>query len=188
MEGRCIIEAETAQPAAVLRWRTGPLGCLFPVCVIASVFFGAAAFLPALADNLSDGRMGALFAWSAHVSVAGVNLPLLVLALAFGWETIRMGWQWVDEVAFTATAQALVPHRSLRMKPMRWEDIRDVRVAPYRRSRGLFIQLRNGRGKTVGGVETEGEAVERFLQEVRRRIGPDREQAAKADVNGRRSS
>jgi hypothetical protein len=154
-----------------LRWRTGALGCLLPVMVLATALFGLAALRPELVAEMADQRRGGWLAWTAAVTVAGVNLPVAAIALYLAWETFRFGWRWADQVAVTAGDFGLVPHRSTFLPPMPWAEIEDVRFVRIGRAPTLLVQLRGGRSRAIRGVDNEGEAAERFAAAARERVG-----------------
>lgn len=155
MEGRYISEPGKSGSVDRLRWHRG-VGCLLPLIVFASVLFAIAAFSPALVEDLADGRRGDILRWTAAVTVAGVNVPVALAALWLGWETFRFGWRWADEFAVVATPLGLVPHRSTWARPIAWEEIVDVRYMRIHRAHALMIVLRNGRVRTIRGVDGEG--------------------------------
>lgn len=153
-----------------LRWRTGAIGCLFPLMVAATVLFGGAALRPSLAADLADERRGQLIAWTSELTMAGVNVPLALLACYLGWETFRFAWRWIDEIAVAATPEGLVPHGSLFMKPIAWRDVADIRFIMSGRAPGLLISLRDGRQRAIRGVDDEAGAADRFLEAARLRM------------------
>ena len=144
------------------------------------MLFAAAAFRPALVAELVQQRRGALVEWSSAVTVAGINLPILLLALWLAWETVRFGWRWADEVALTAGPEGLVPHRSLYMRPMPWADVRDVRFVELGRAPSILVTLANGRTRAVRGVDNDDGAAERFAAAVRERLAAQALQPASA--------
>lgn len=153
-----------------LRWRTGAIGCLLPLLVLTTTLFAFAATRPSLAAELADERRGHLIAWTSSLSAAGINVPLALLALYLGWETIRLAWRWIDEIAVAATDRGLVPHRSLFMRPIAWAEIADVRFVRLGRAPSLLISLREGGSRSIRGVDNEGGAAEHFAASARRRL------------------
>ena len=157
-----------------VRWRTGLIGCLFPFLAMATLLFAVAAFRPELVAELATERRGGWLEWTSAVTVAGINLPLALLALYLAWETFRFGWRWADEVALTAGTAGLVAHRSLLMRRIAWDELRDIRFVQLGRAPSLLIELRDGRSRAIRGVDNEDGAAERFAAAVRSRMEGDR--------------
>jgi hypothetical protein len=159
-------------PVELLRWRTGALGCLLPLVVAATLLFAIAAIRPTLAADLADERRGALIGLTSGISVAGVNVPLALLALYLAWETFRFGWRWADQIAMAATDRELLPHASLFMKPISFSEVQDVRFITIGRAPSLLVVLRTGGSRTIRGVDNQEGAAERFAAAVRERLSP----------------
>lgn len=156
-------------PVEQVRWRTGLIGWIFPLLVTTALLFGVAAFRPEMVAEAAAGRRGAMLAWTSAVTVAGVNLPLALFAFYLAWETFRFGWRWADEVALTAGPEGLVPHGSLLMRRIDWDEVCDIRFVQIGRAPSLLIELRNGRSRAIRGVDNEDGAAERFAAAARSR-------------------
>ena len=169
MEGGSVPDPADEARAATLRWRTGMIGCLLPLMLLATILFGLAAFRPALVAELAGQRRGGWLIWTQSVSWAGVNLPVAALALYLAWQTFRFGWRWADRVAVTADGFGLVPHRSTFLRPMAWAEIEDVRFVRLGRAPALLVRLRGGGARTIRGIDNEDGAAERFAEAARKR-------------------
>ncbi|MCH4892228.1 hypothetical protein GO308_03760 [Sphingomonas sp. SFZ2018-12] len=149
-------------PLAVLRWRTGVIGCLVPVLAGACVLFALAAVDSSIADELADGRGGVWIRATSVAVIAGINVPLALLTLYLSWETFRFAWRWADEIAVEATSSGLRLHGSVFVKPLAWNEISDVSYGLVNRAPSLLIKLRNGSVKHVRGIDNDSGAAERF--------------------------
>ncbi|PTQ12040.1 hypothetical protein CLG96_05535 [Sphingomonas oleivorans] len=165
-----MMEVSPPEPIMTLRWRTGLIGFLLPIMGGGVVMFGIAAFKPSLAAELADGRRGAWISATSEMTFGGVNIPLALLALYFGWEFFRFGWRWADEFAVRATTVGLVPHRSTLIKPIPWGEIADISYSQFGRASSLVIKFRDGRSRIIRGVSNDGGAAESFAVYARNRI------------------
>ena len=154
-------------PASQLPWRTGLIGCLLPILIICCVTFGIAAFDHSLAQDIADSSRGSFLKWTEGMTVRGINIPILLLALYLAWETFRFGWRWADEIAVEATDVGLVPHRSTLMRPIPWREVYDVKFATDRKAHSLFIRLHDGSTKIIRGVSKDEITCEKFEAHVR---------------------
>lgn len=145
-----------------------------PLLALAAILFGIAAFRPALVLELAEGRRGGWLEWTSAVTAAGVNLPVALLSFYLLFETFRFGWRWADEEAARIGTRALIPHRSLLMRPIRWEEIADLRFVELPRGHTqvptLQIDLADGGRRLIRGVDNEGGAAERFAALGRERL------------------
>ncbi|HYJ51775.1 MAG TPA: hypothetical protein VEW04_01245 [Allosphingosinicella sp.] len=170
------METEAGKDAPSLRWRTGGIGCLLPLFVVAVLYFGLFAVRPAMLHDAAQGH-GRVAAWlwlAEGMEWGGFNLPVALIAVYLLFETGRYGWRWADEEAARLTPEALIPHASLFMRPMKWSEIAGVRFVQRPQLHAiqpcLEIALRNGRRRLIRGVDNEGGAAERFAAEAMRRI------------------
>ena len=154
-------------PASQLPWRTGALGCIFPIMALACLTFGIAAFDSSVAQGLADTDRGSILKLTEEVTVRGVNVPLLLLTLYLAWETLRFGWRWADEIAVEATDLGLVPHRSTLIRPIPWREVYDVKFSTNRKAHSLFIRLHDGSTKIIRGVSKDEITCEKFEAHVR---------------------
>ena len=155
-----------------LDWATKKIGCLLPAFVAGTGLFGLAALSADYAAELADGRRGALIRMTRAVSLGGVNVPLALVALYFAFETLRFAWRWADEEAVRTSAAGLHFHGSLFKRPVRWEELRAVRVARLMRGstvvQVLEVETAAGGRIEVGGIDSE--EAERFCVAVMARL------------------
>jgi hypothetical protein len=138
-----------------------------PLMLLATGMFGVAAFSASYAAELAEGRRGVWIDITTGLAVWGVNVPLLLLASCLGYETFRFGWRWADEYAVTATPDALVPHGSLLLKPIPWQELRDIRFVKLGRVPTLVVKTRAGRTHAIKGVANGDREAERFAERAR---------------------
>ena len=160
-------ETHDSLSARHLPWRTGLLGCIFPIMALACVTFDIAAFDSSVAQGLAETDRGSILKLTEEMTVRGVNAPLLLLALYVGWETFRFGWRWADEIAVEATDLGLLPHRSTLIRPIPWREVYDVKFSTNRRAQSLLIRLHDGSTKIIRGVSNDAIICEKFEAHVR---------------------
>ena len=66
---------------AEVRWRTRAIGRALPFMVFACILLGFAAFDASIIDELVNVRRGHVFALTQGATVAGINIPIFLLAL-----------------------------------------------------------------------------------------------------------
>jgi|DeeseametaMP0747_FD_contig_61_1156102_length_1998_multi_2_in_0_out_0_4 hypothetical protein len=155
---------------AEVRWRTRAIGRALPFMVFACILLGFAAFDASIIDELVNVRRGHVFALTQGATVAGINIPIFLLALYLAWEVFRFAWRWVDQVAIEATPVGLFPHRSTLMKPLKWGEVSDLSYKTIRRAPSLVIKLCDGSTRTIRGVENETGAAEKFAAHAREKV------------------
>lgn len=168
------LQIEGKGTVAILRWRTGALGCLLPIMLLATMLFGVATVRPALSAELAEARGGALLRLGEEITLGGVNLLVALLTLYMAWTVVLFAWRWADEIAVTADRHGLTPHRSIRIKPLAWEEIADVALGKMGRASALIITLTDRRTRSIRGVEIEGEAADAFIARARDWLARDR--------------
>ena len=144
---------------------------MLPVLGAAGAYFAWAAATPGGIEP--DGRRAGLVEMANEMTLGGVAVPYLAIALAMLWNFVRMGWRWADEVAVAVTEQGLRFHPTLLRRRIRWDELRDVRIRTGRRGRGraraIVFRLRD-RSIVVAPFEEEG--AEAFVALVLSRFTP----------------
>ena len=114
-------------PEATVRYRTGCLSFLtvliFPVVILLAV----AAFRPSLVDHLSQARRGGWIAWTKELAIGDFNIPVAVIAVWIFYELWRMILRLRDPRMIVSDDRSIHFHPTERRKPVRWEDIREIR-------------------------------------------------------------
>ncbi|WAC24395.1 hypothetical protein [Blastomonas sp. SL216] len=149
-----------------LRWRTGLIAWLLPLMIVACVLFGFAAVDPSLAQDMADTRRGGILKLTQDMTLAGVNVPLAVLALYLAWEVFRSAWRWADQVAIRAT-----PQGSTLLRAVPWSDISDVCYAKRGLDHRIVFTLNDGARRTIRGIDNRNDAGPKFAAFARERIG-----------------
>ena len=162
-------------PVPAVRWRTGLLGFLLPLLVLATILFACAALFPERLAELAQGRRGEWFRLAEPLNWHGVNVPISLLSFYLWFETVRFAWRWVDEYAAKAAPEALLPHPSLLRRPIPWPNVRDIGfvVLPQLRSSNpaLMVALSDGSRWIVRGIDSGDARAQRFLAAARERAG-----------------
>ncbi len=163
-----------------VRWRTGALGCVIPILIMATGLFATAAVRPSLAADLATERRGAWIALTQSVTVGGVNIPLALLALFLGYEIYRMARRWIDVDAVIATEDAILFHPTTRLRKLVWGDVESIRFAKVKSAPALIIDVARGRQHIVRGVDVDDEAATSFMSFAQNRIDYARGAAPRA--------
>lgn len=130
---------------------------MLPLLGGCGAFFAWAAAAPGGLEP--DGRRAQLIEMANEMTLGGIAIPYLAIALALLWIFVKIGWRWADEVAVTVTEQGLRFHPTLLRRRLRWEELRDVRIRRDRRAlgenRAVVFRLRD-RSIVVRPFEEEG--------------------------------
>lgn len=138
--------------------------------LLAIGLFGLASLRPSLAADLGSQRRGALIAATEGATVGGVNVPLALLTLYLVWSLVQMAWRWSDVDAVVATEHGMLFHPTTRLRRVAWADVETVALATLLRAPSLMIHLRNGRTRSVRGIDAEHEGAAAFVAFAQSRI------------------
>ena len=154
-----------------LRWRTGLIAWLLPLMIGTCVLLGFAAVDASLAQDMANTRRGGILKLTHDMTLAGVNVPLAVLALYLAWEVFRSAWRWADQVAIRAAPEGLVPHGSTLLRAVPWSDISDVSYVRRGLDHRIVFTLNDGARRTIRGIDNRNDAGPKFAAFARERIG-----------------
>lgn len=170
MEAHIEGSREDAGEPIELRFSSGKMGCGFLLAGLCALAFGWWAVRP---DSLADTRLSHVVELGRSLEVAGVNLPVLAIALYLLWQAWDLGMRWADAVAVRAGQDGIRFHPTLLRRAVPWAEVRDVR---YRIARpGLarvpeIVFTLDGRSVSIRGFDDEGGGGERFAGAVRARL------------------
>ncbi|MFN3388377.1 MAG: PH domain-containing protein [Allosphingosinicella sp.] len=162
----------------MLRFANGKIGCMLPLAVLCAGLFAWGSLNIEAMDE--PRRFAGLFRAIAPIAVAGVNLPMLALALWMVWEFARMGLRWADGIAAEVRPEGLLLHGTLRRRLVPWAEVKDVRYRLVARQLVLVPEVAftlARRSVTLRGIEDEDGSAERFVAAVRGMIPTERGQA-----------